>query len=338
MNSLAMQSLRSSNLLRQLRRPLASAAAPSANPLRPSGPPVIFDRNAKKLQRDRASRHPNSRATDYLKDEIANRLVDRILDVKNKYPTIVDLGSGAGHLVKYLDTDITSKVIMCDMSRDLLYRDQELDAEREVEIERRVLDEESNLLSAFEENSLDMIVSNLSMHWVNDLPGMLIQARKCLKPDGVFIGAMFGGDSIFELRTSLQLAELEREGGISPRVSPMTVVADMGGLLSRAGLTLTTVDVDEIVVDYPSPYDLMDDLRAMGESNAVFQRRPLLKRDTLAAASSIYQSMHGNPDGSIPATFQVIYLIGWKPAPTQPKPLARGSGQVNLKKVLAESA
>ncbi|KAI9179953.1 hypothetical protein H9P43_005314 [Blastocladiella emersonii ATCC 22665] len=305
------------------------AAAPTA------GAPQVFDRAAKRLQRDRASRHPSARAADYLKDEIAARLVDRILDVKNRYPVIVDVGSGAGHVVKHLDADITSKVVMCDMSRDLLYRDADLDGERDVEIERRVLDEETQLGGAFAPDSLDMVVSNLSMHWVNDLPGVLIQAHRCLKPDGVFIGAMLGGDSVFELRTSLQLAELEREGGVSPRVSPMAVSADMGGLLSRAGFTLTTVDVDEVVVDYPSAYELVDDLRAMGESNAVAQRRPALKRDTLAAAAAIYQAMHGNPDGnSVPATFQVIYLIGWKPSPTQPKPLARGSAQVNLKDIL----
>ncbi|KAJ3362439.1 hypothetical protein GGF32_006085 [Allomyces javanicus] len=316
------------------RRAAVRTLAPSATLA--TGAPIVFDRHAKKLQRDRAAKHPNARLTDYLKDEVAHRIVERILDVKDRYPTIVDIGAGAGHLVKHLDQDITNKVIMCDVSRDLLYRDADLDGERDVEIERRVMDEETELLATFPENSVDMIISNMSMHWVNDLPGVLIQARKCLKPDRVFIGAMIGGESLFELRTSMQLAELEREGGLSPRVSPMTVSADMGSLLGRAGFALTTVDVDEIVVDYPSMFELIDDLHAMGESNAVLQRRPFLHRDTLLAASSIYQQLHGNPDGTVPATFQIIYLIGWKPSPTQPAPLERGSAKMSLKKVLEE--
>ncbi|KAJ3287452.1 NADH dehydrogenase [ubiquinone] 1 alpha subcomplex assembly factor 5 [Borealophlyctis nickersoniae] len=142
---------------------------------------------------------------------------------------------------------------------------------------------------------------------------------------------MFGGDTLYELRTSLQLAEIEREGGVSPHVSPMTDVKDIGSLLSRAGLTLTTVDVDEIIVNYPTIFELMEDLKAMGENNAIATRKPYLKRDTLAAAAAIYKEVYGNEDGSIPATFQVIYMIGWKPDPSQPKPARRGSGEVSLK-------
>lgn len=120
-----------------------------------------------------------------------------------------------------------------------MYRDADQDSQRQVSIQRRVLDEE-RLVAAFGQDTLEMVVSNLSMHWINDLLGFLIQARHCLKPDGVFIGAMLGGDTLFELRTSLQLAESEREGGVSPRVSPMAVIADMGALLARAGYNLTT--------------------------------------------------------------------------------------------------
>jgi len=166
------------------------------------------------------------------------------------------------------------------------------------------------------------------------LPGILVQIKEALKPDGVFIGAMFGGETLFELRTSLQIAESEREGGISPRVSPMTDTRDVSNLLGRAGFTLLTVDIDEVKVSYPSIWELMEDLRDMGESNAVIGRRPFIRRDTLTAASSIYQALHGNEDGTIPATFQVVFMIGWKPAPTQPKPLERGSAQTNLKEVL----
>ncbi|KAI9136449.1 S-adenosyl-L-methionine-dependent methyltransferase [Paraphysoderma sedebokerense] len=294
----------------------------------------IFDRQAKTLQRSRAAFHPNSRKSDYLKDEVGRRIVERILDIKKRYDTIVELGSGPGHIIKHLDDDITEKIIMCDISKELLYRDQNLDSQYDVAVERKVTDEEN---IPFDENSLDMVVSNLSLHWVNDLPGSLIQIRRCLKPDGVFIGAMLGGDTLFELRTSLQLAELERDGGMSPRVSPMTQVSDVGSLLSRAGFTLTTVDIDDIIVNYPSPFELMDDLRAMGESNAVMQRIPHLKRDVLLAGSAIYKELHGNPDGSIPATFQILYMIGWKPHQSQPQPKPRGSATVSIKEVLEQS-
>jgi len=212
-----------------------------------------------------------------------------------------------------------------------LYRDP--DEEFEVQVERIVGDEE-NLLATIPKNSQEAVVSCLNLHWVNDLPGALTQIKEVLVPDGVFIGAMFGGDTLFELRTSLQLAEIEREGGISPHVSPMTDTRDVSNLLGRAGFTLLTVDIDEVTVNYPSVWELMEDLRAMGESNAIVGRRNYIHRDTLAAASAIYKEMHGKKDGTIPATFQIIYMIGWKPAPNQPKPLKRGSATKNLKDVL----
>lgn len=206
-----------------------------------------------------------------------------------------------------------------------------------VEIERHVIDEES---LPFDPNSIDCIVANTTLHWTNDLPGSLIQIQRSLRPDGVFVGSLLGGDTLFELRTSLQLAEQEREGGISPRVSPMTDSRDCASLLSRAGFSIPTVDVDEVAVSYPSIYELLHDLRDMGESNAVINRRPVLQRDTLLAADAIYRSLHGNidGDGTVPATFSIIYLIGWKPDPSQPKPLKRGSAEQNLKDVLGGDA
>ncbi|KAJ4306711.1 hypothetical protein N0V88_000076 [Collariella sp. IMI 366227] len=159
-----------------------------------------------------------------------------------------------------------------------------------------------------------MVLSSLSMHWINDLPGVLSQINSVLKPDSPFIGAMLGGDTLFELRTSLQLAEQERRGGISPHVSPLADVRDVGGLMGKAGFQMLTVDVEDIVVDYPDTFALMQDLQAMGRTRA----------------------LHGNEDGSIPATFRVIHMIGWKEGGSQPKPLARGSGQVNLKDILEQ--
>jgi NADH dehydrogenase [ubiquinone] 1 alpha subcomplex assembly factor 5 len=164
---------------------------------------------------------------------------------------------------------------------------------------------------------------------------MLWQIQNVLKPDSPYIGAMLGGDTLFELRTSLQLAEQERRGGLSPHVSPMADVRDIGGLLQKAGFKMLTVDVDDIIVDYPDMFALMQDLQAMGEGNAVIGREMgPISRDVLLAAEAIYHQLHGNEDGSIPATFRIIYMIGWREGENQPQPLARGSGQVNLKDIL----
>ena len=149
------------------------------------------------------------------------------------------------------------------------------------------------------------------------------------------MAAIFGGDSLFELRTSLQLAELDRRGGVSTHTSPLADVRDIGGLLGSAGFKLLTVDVDDIVVDFPDSFALMQDLQAMGESNAVLGREMgAIRRDVLLASEAIYRQLHGNEDGTVPATFRLIYLIGWKESPNQEKPLPRGSGQINIKDVL----
>lgn len=159
--------------------------------------------------------------------------------------------------------------------------------------------------------------------------------NRLLRPDCPLVAAVLGGDSLFELRTSLQLAEQERRGGLSPRVSPLADVRDCGGLLQRAGLQMLTVDVDDIIVDYPDAFELMQDLQAMGESNAVLGREMgPIGRDVLLAAQAIYRELHGNEDGTIPATFRIIYMIGWRESPDQAKPLARGSGEINLKDIL----
>ncbi|SJX66554.1 uncharacterized protein SRS1_16782 [Sporisorium reilianum f. sp. reilianum] len=343
----------------------SGAAAPAPGPPKPNSPFTIFDRAVKTLQKDRAALRPSvsaqddngghafgadstrgeaSRQTDYVRRAIAESLADRVQDIKRDFPTIVELGAGPGFLRHYLDAQGsgTKKIIMCDTSEALLNRDRHLDSQFAFEIERRLVDEEA---LPFEEGSLDCVVVSGGLHWTNDLPGVLIQIRRALKPDGVFIAALCGGDTLFELRTSLQLAEQEREGGISPRISPMADTRDMASLLSRAGFTIPTVDVDEVSVGYPSMYELMHDLRDMGESNAVINRRGQLRRDTMLAAGAIYESLHGNEEGDIaaetaggvPATFQLIFLIGWSPAPTQPKPLKRGSAKSSLKEVLAGS-
>ncbi|KAJ7068721.1 S-adenosyl-L-methionine-dependent methyltransferase [Mycena amicta] len=295
------------------------------------GPFQVFDRNAKRIQKDRAALRESSRTVDYVRDEVADRIMERFIDIKRTFNTVLDLGSGAGHFTKLLEPAKAKKSIMLDSSKHSLFRDPASDFEVEVE---RIHGDEEKLLESVEPNTQEAIVSCLSLHWVNDLPGTLVQIREALRPDGLFLGALFGGDTLFELRTSLQLAEQEREGGLAPHVSPMTQTRDISNLMGRAGFSLLTVDVDEVKVAYPNMWALMDDLGAMGEGNAILGPRRALRRDTLAAASAIYSALHGLADGSVPATFQIIYMIGWKPAPSQPQPLQRGAGKVPLGDVL----
>lgn len=180
------------------------------------------------------------------------------------------------------------------------------------------------------------MLSSLSIHWINDLPSLLAQANSILKPDSPFIAAMFGGDTLFELRTSLQLADLERRGGVSPHVSPLADVRDVGGLLTKAGFRMLTVDVEDIVVEYPDTFALMQDLQAMGENNAILHRElGPISRDVLLANEAIYRQLHMEEGArGIPATFRLIFMIGWKEGKGQAQPLQRGSGEVNLKDIL----
>jgi NADH dehydrogenase [ubiquinone] 1 alpha subcomplex assembly factor 5 len=235
-------------------------------------------------------------------------------------------------------TSQVEELVAAESSASLLHRDADLPFNTRLpslKLTRHVLTDEETL--PFEGSSFDLVLSSLSMHWINDLPGVLAQINHVLRPDRPFIGAMLGGDTLFELRTSLQLAEQERRGGISPHVSPLADVRDVGGLLQRAGFQMLTVDVEDIVVDYPDTFALMQDLQAMGEGNAVLGREMGgIGRDVLLANEGIYRALHGNEDGSIPATFRVIHMIGWKAGENQPKPLKRGSGEVNLKDILEQ--
>ncbi|KAG6856792.1 hypothetical protein H0H87_000760 [Tephrocybe sp. NHM501043] len=236
------------------------------------GPYQVFDRNVKRIQKDQAAtRDGGARSTtvDYIREEVADRMMERFLDIKRKFNTVVDLGSGPGHFSKLLESNKANKSMMIEASEKTLHRDP--DSEFEVDVER-IHAEEEDLLQVIEPNSQEAIVSCLSLHWVNDLPGVLVQVKEALKPDGLFLGAMFGGETLFELRTALQLAEVEREGGISPHISPMTDTRDISNLMGRAGFTLLTVDTEEVKVAYPSMWELLEDLSDMGEGNAVIGR------------------------------------------------------------------
>ncbi|XP_017772593.1 PREDICTED: NADH dehydrogenase [ubiquinone] 1 alpha subcomplex assembly factor 5 [Nicrophorus vespilloides] len=290
----------------------------------------IFDRNTKSLQRERAAVAKDVNLYDYLKDEIGYRLADRVYDIKRKFKLAADIGCSRGYISKHISPDSIEELILCDTSQANL--DSVIVADG-VKIRKKVLDEEN---IEFEPNSLDLVISSLNLHWVNDLPKAFKKILEGLKQDGVFMASVFGGDTLYELRSSLQLAELERRGGISPHISPFTEVRDIGSLLTRAGFTMLTIDTDEVVVNYPTMFELMWDLKGMAESNAALNRSLHLHRDTQFAAAAIYQQLYGKYDqdtaeNSVPATFQIINMLGWKPHPKQPKPIERGTGEVSLK-------
>lgn len=286
----------------------------------------VFDRQAKLLQRERAARNPDVAVFDYLKEEVGYRLADRINDIKREFKTGLDLGTGRGYVARNVTDASLEELYMSDLSPSML---ESAETPQDVKFTKMVIDEERKF--PFENKALDLVISNLNLHWVNNLPGCLKEIYRVLGEDGVFLASVFGGDTLYELRSSLVLAELEREGGFSAHVSPFAEIRDIGSLLNQSGFTMLTIDTDEISVGFPSMFELMWDLQGMAENNAGINRKPHLHRDTLLAASAIYQEMYGNENG-IPATFQIIYMIGWKPDPKQMGTQAeRGSGQVSLK-------
>ncbi|KAI9669254.1 MAG: hypothetical protein M1829_005131 [Trizodia sp. TS-e1964] len=298
-----------------------------------TSPLLVFNDHAKWLQKERAARDPlQSRRVDYLRNEVARRLCDRLLDINRPFPHALDLGAHACHIARALaaQTPQITHLTAAESSAALLHRDAL--AELPFTLSRTALPPSFTPLP-FAPGAYDVVLSSLALHWVNDLPLALAQIHALLKPDAPFIGAMLGGDTLFELRTALQLAEQERRGGLAPRVSPFADVRDVGSLLGRAGFRLLTVDVDDIVVGFPSVVALLRDLQDMGESGALVQGEGPLGRETVAAAEGIYRELHGEGE-ELPATFRVVYMIGWREGEDTPRPRGRGSGVVSLKEVL----
>ncbi len=193
--------------------------------------------------------------------------------------------------------------------------------------------DEENL--PFQPGMFDLVTSLLSMHWLNDLPGAMVQIRQVLKPDGLFLGCLFGGATLTELRTSFLAAESDLFGGASPRVSPMPGLQDVAGLLQRTQFALPVADIERVTVRYDSPLKLLQDLRGMGEQAAFVKpadgiaRRPLSRR-LLGRMSEIYHDQFSDPDGRVRATFEIIWLSGWAPSANQPQPLKPGSAKASL--------
>ncbi|CAJ0864534.1 hypothetical protein AMST5_01683 [freshwater sediment metagenome] len=275
-------------------------------------PPLIFDRD---LLHRRLRRAIARGAPDFLLTRAADDLLDRLLTVKREFPRSLDLGAPGEHF---------SQAIVAS-GRAAPLRASRLGG-------AVIVDEEA---LPFAPASFDLVVSGMSLQWVNDLPGVFAQVRRILAPDGLFLACLPGGASLVELRVALAQAEEEITGGASPRVSPFVDVRDMGGLLQRAGFALPVSDIDSFALRYDSVLGLMRDLRAMGAANVLGKRatRPL-RRDVLARAAEIYAERFSDPDGRVRASFEIVWISGWAPHESQQKPAKPGSATMRLEEAM----
>ena len=278
----------------------------------------IFDRALLVRRRDRVA--AEARAHEFLLARVADDLIERLAAVQRRFPVALDLGAYHGLVGRQL--------------RQVPGIDMVVDAEPSARLLAqcdgpRVRASEEAL--PFRDQSLDLVVSALSLHLVNDLPGALVQIRRALKPDGLFLAALLGGRTLTELRNALLAAEEELEGGASPRVAPFADVQDLGALLQRARFALPVVDADTVTVSYADPLALMREVRAMGAANALrARRRAPLRRATLMRALALYQERFGLPNGRVPATFEIITLTAWAPHESQQQPLQPGTAKMRL--------
>ncbi len=273
--------------------------------------PEIFDRP---LIRRRLARAHRIGFADFLVAHAAEDLGERLAAVVRKFPLALDLGTPTAHAVGALE-GVAQRVV----------RAAPVVARPRVHV---VAEPEA---LPFAEARFDLVTSLLSLQTANDLPGALVQIRRALKPDGLFLAALFGGDTLSELRQAFAEAEAEMEGGVSPRVAPFVDVRDLGALMQRAGFALPVTDVDRLVVRYRDAFSLMRDLRAMGLTNAlVARRRTSLRRGTLMRMAAIYSSRFADTDGRLRATFNVVWLSGWAPHASQQQPLKPGSATTRL--------
>lgn len=284
-----------------------------------SAPPRLFDRARHRRHLARAA---NAFATaDFLKRRAAESAVESLSAILRPFPRAVELSARGGVFADLLAASPAAARVETLIAADLV--PELLPAAGP----RLVLDEEG---LPFADGSLDLVVSLLSLHWTNDLPGALVQIRRALKPDGLFLGALLGGATLHELRGALTEAELELTGGAGPRVSPFADAADGANLLQRAGFALPVSDVDRVTVRYADPLRLIADLRAMGETSALAGPPRPLRRAVLGRALELYAERHADADGRVRATFEIVSLAGWAPHPDQPKPLRPGSAKMRL--------
>jgi SAM-dependent methyltransferase len=284
----------------------------------------IFDRPLARARLERALKvFSGERGADFLLRRAAGELADRLSLVKREFGVAVDLGTPGPHAARALAGGGMGFVLRAAPTAHGAGKEAYACA---------VADEERSPLA---DASCDLIVSLLALQGVNDLPGALIQVRRALKPDGLFLGCVLGGESLNELRQSLVAAESEILSGASPRVAPFADVRALGALLQRAGFALPVVDLDRAVTRYADMFALMRDLRAMGATNALAARsRAPLRRDVLFRAAEIYARRFADADGRLRATFDLVWLAGWAPHESQQKPLKPGSAKMRLEDAL----
>jgi len=278
--------------------------------------PRLFDRKLVLARRLRALRQG---AEPFLLDATVGELVERLSAVKRRFALALDLGTPGDALAAALQqSGQVDEAVACEP----------LAGFRTGRLPRVAADEET---LPFGNETLDLVVSALSLQWVNDLPGAFAQIRRALKPDGLFLAALIGGETLGELRESLSIAESEVAGGISPRVSPFVDIRTLGSLLQRADFALPVTDVERTTVRYRNARALLHDLRRMGAANALAERsKKPLRRAVLARAEEIYAERFADPDGRLRATFDVLWLSAWAPHESQQKPLKPGSAKMRL--------
>jgi SAM-dependent methyltransferase len=275
-----------------------------------ASPPKVFDPVLLKMRQVRAVR---TGAETFLLDRVVEEMGERLHAVVRDFKNAADLGSpGRG-----------SADVLASSAKQSRHVDWPLS--------------EGEALP-FDANSLDLVVSALALQFVNDLPGVLAQIRRALQPDGYFLAASIGGDTLTELRQSFAEAEVALDGGLSPRVIPMLDLRDAGALLQRAGFALPVTDVDRVTVRYDNMFGLMRDLRRMGATNMLMDRRRTpLRRATLLRAAEIYTQRFSDADGRIRATFDIVWMAGWSPDESQPKPLKPGSAKMSLEEAVKKA-
>lgn len=278
--------------------------------------PVIFDRQlfARRRARALAERKPGA---DFLLLLAADDLADRLAAVDRHFTRALVVGDPTGTLAARIAGGRVDEVVRADLLVP------GTDGGGAVVIDDEAL--------PFANGAFDLVVSSMALQFANDLPGALIEARRVLRPDGLFLGVLAGGDSLTELRQAFLAAESRRSGGVSPRIAPMAEVRDLGGLLQRAGFALPVADQDRLTLRYANALALMDELKAMGATNVLAgRRRGLTGPALLAEVASTYQDMFSDPDGRIRASLALISLSGWAPHESQQKPLQPGSAKMRL--------
>jgi len=278
----------------------------------------IFDRALLVRRRNRAA--ADAVRHDFLLARVADDLMERLAAIQRRFPVVLNLGAYHGLIGRRLrQVPGVEMVIDAEAAPRLL---------AQCEGPRVRADEEA---LPFRDGSLDLVVSGLSLQLVNDLPGTLVQIRRALKPDGLLLAALLGGNTLVELRNAFLAAEEEMEGGASPRVAPFAEVQDLGALLQRARFALPVVDADTVTATYPDALALMRDVRAMGAANALCaRRRTPLRRATSMRAVEIYRQRFALPDGRVPATFEIVTATGWAPHASQQQPLQPGTARMRL--------